>query len=305
MSGSLVIDGNDNIRRSKASISSSCWRVGSWPVGTGAVMASSLLDVGGVLPTAECTPKGLPKETRVFPVSDRFFFDDTLSSGSHVRPKAGDSVELDGPEAHHLSSVRRFKEGDFVTLFNGDGNEYPARIVDVEKKRIRLQIASVERPERELSFRLHIASALPKGDRGDFLIEKLTELGATDFTPLITERSVVKADDAKAEKIRRAVIESSKQCGRNVLMRVHPPVRWLEWCVKQPGLRLLALPTVIVELAAGGEDAIVAIGPEGGFSESEIQAALNSGWVGFSLGPRVLRTETAGIVAAARLGRSN
>lgn len=237
-------------------------------------------------------------------MSDRFFFDDPLSSASHDRPKAGDFVELEGSEAHHLSSVRRFKEGDPVTLFNGDGHEYPARIVEISKKRIRLQLASVEKPMRELGFTLHIASALPKGDRGDFLIEKLTELGVTDFTPLITERSVVKADDAKTEKLRRAVIESSKQCGRNVLMRVHPAARWLEWCVKQTGLCLLALPKAIEPIVAKGENAIVAIGPEGGFSESEIQAALNSGWVGFSLGPRVLRTETAGIVAAARLGGS-
>ena len=264
-------------------------------------MTSSFLDVGGVLPTAECTPKGVPKYTRVFPVSDRFFFDDPLSSASRVRQNAGDIVELEGQEAHHLSSVRRFKEGDPVTLFNGDGHEYPAQILEVAKKRIRLQITSVESPARELGFMLHIASAMPKGDRSDFLIEKLTELGVTDFTPLIAERGIVKADDAKAEKLRRAVIESSKQCGRNVLMRVHPPARWLEWCVKQTGRRLLADPKASPGLPTSREDAIVAIGPEGGFSESEIRAALQVAWEGFSLGPCVLRVETAAIVAAARL----
>jgi len=237
-------------------------------------------------------------------VSDRFFLDDPLVSSGRVRQCEGDIVELEGQEAHHLSSVRRFQAGDLVTLFNGDGHEYPAKILEVAKKRIRLQIRSVETPERELNFRMHIASAYPKGDRGDFLIEKFTELGATDFTPLITERSVVKLDEAKTEKLRRAVIESSKQCGRNVLLRVHPPVRWLEWCVKQTGRRLLADPSAMQGLTSTGSDAIVAIGPEGGFSESEIQAALQAGWETFTLGPRVLRVETAGIVAAALLSRS-
>src|SRR5206468_1292162 len=121
-------------------------------------------------------------------------------------------------------------------------------------------------PQRELGFTLHIASALPKGDRGDFLIEKLTELGVTDFTPILTERSVVKADAAKAEKLRRAVIEASKQCGRNVLMRVHPPARWAEWCVRQTGRRLIAHPLGERGITSPG-DAIVAVGPEGGFTE--------------------------------------
>lgn len=235
-------------------------------------------------------------------MSDRFFFVDPLYASSRIGPKAGDTVELDGQEAHHLSSVRRFKADDLVTLFNGDSHEYPARIVEVAKKRIRLQITSVETPERELDFSLHITCALPKGDRGDFLIEKLTELGVTDLTPLITERSVVKLDDTKIEKLRRAVIEASKQCGRNVLMRVHPPVRWLEWCVKQTGQRFLAHPTASQRLSNTGADAIVAIGPEGGFSSGEIEVALQAGWEAFSLGPRVLRVETAAIVVATRLG---
>lgn len=236
-------------------------------------------------------------------MSDRFFFDDLLLSASRTRQKAGDIVELEGPEAHHLSSVRRFKAGDVVTLFNGDGHEYPARILEVAKKRIRLEVTGNETPERELGFKLHIASALPKGDRGDFLIEKLTEVGVTDFTPLMTERSVVKLDDAKTEKLRRAVIESSKQCRRNVLLSVHPPARWLEWCVKQTGPRLLADPSASQSLAETGADTIVAIGPEGGFSSSELQAALQAGWDTFSLGPRVLRVETAALVAAIRLTR--
>ncbi|MBO0700480.1 MAG: RNA methyltransferase, partial [Zavarzinella sp.] len=145
--------------------------------------------------------------------------------------------------------------------------------------------------------------ALPKGDRGDFLIEKLTELGVTDFTPLVTERAVVKADDAKADKLRRAVIEASKQCGRNVLMRVHAPAEWSGWSARQTGRRFIANP-------AGGpvpgslvDGVTVAIGPEGGFTRPELEAAVRTGWELLSLGPRILRVETAAVAVAVLFGR--
>ena len=229
-------------------------------------------------------------------MSDRFYFDGPLGPGD---------VTLEGPEAHHLTAVRRFAAGDAVTLFNGDGHEYPALVVDAGKRRATVRVTAIRSPDRELGFPLHVASALPKGDRGNFLIEKLTELGATDFTPLVSERSVVKADDAKADKLRRAVIEASKQCGRNVLMRVHPPARWLDWCERQSGLRLIAHPGNAARGFApvpGG--ATIAIGPEGGFSDAEVRAALGAGWDRLSLGPRVLRVETAALAAAVLFGRS-
>src|SRR5262245_7838599 len=201
---------------------------------------------------------------------------------------------MTGPEAHHLAAVRRFTVGDVVTLFNGDGREYPARVADVGKKHVILQVTGVKSPDRELGFRLHVASALPKGDRGDFLIEKLTELGVTDFTPLITERGVVKSSDAKADKLRRAVIEASKQCGRNVVMQVHAPVEWLPWCHVQTGRRLIAHPTdaAAYEQWEVGGGVTVAVGPEGGFSDQEVRLAMAAGWELVSMGPRILRVET-------------
>jgi 16S rRNA (uracil1498-N3)-methyltransferase len=226
-------------------------------------------------------------------VSDRFHVDGPLGPGE---------VTLEGPEAHHLSAVRRFVVGDSVTLFNGDGHEYPSRVRELGKKRVVVGVIEVRSPARELGFELHIASALPKGDRGDFLIEKLTELGVTDFTPLITERGVVKASDTKADKLRRAVIEASKQCGRNVLMRIHSPSRWVDWCATQTGRRLIAHPR---EAACGFAPGLarIAIGPEGGFSESELSAAAAAGWERLSLGPRILRVETAAVAAAVLFGR--
>ena len=114
-----------------------------------------------------------------------------------------------------------------------------------------LRVIGVESPRRELGFRLHVAAAMPKGDRGDFLIEKLTELGVTDFTPLATERTIVKPGNSRAEKLRRAVIEASKQCGRNVLMTVHPAEQWLEWCTRQTGRRWIAHPSGCAMRLAG------------------------------------------------------
>jgi 16S rRNA (uracil1498-N3)-methyltransferase len=226
-------------------------------------------------------------------VSDRFFFDGPLGTGD---------VTLEGPEARHLAAVRRFAAGDAVTLFNGDGHEYPARVADVGKRRVTVRVTAVLRPDRELGFPLHVASALPKGDRGDFLIEKLTELGVTDFTPLLTDRGVVKADESKADKLRRAVIEASKQCGRNVLMRVHGPARWADWCPRQTGPRLIAHPGGARRGFAPGSGVTVAVGPEGGFTEQEVELALANGWERLSLGPRILRVETAAVAAAVVFG---
>src|SRR5688572_14473533 len=143
-------------------------------------------------------------------MSRRFYVDWPLTPGP---------LDLEGPEAHHLAAVSRLRAGDEVILFNGDGREYPARVVAAARRAVRLDVLGVESPERELPFTLEIAAPLPKGDRAQFLIEKLTELGVTTFTPLLTARSVIDPGEGKREKLERYVIEASKQCGRNALMK--------------------------------------------------------------------------------------
>lgn len=234
-------------------------------------------------------------------MSNRFYTADPLGPGEYV---------LAGPEAHHLAAVRRVQPGDRIALFNGDGCDYPAEVVGVDRKQIVLQLHEPIRIERELPFALVVASALPKGDRADVLIEKLTELGATRFVPLITERSVVVPKSNAAEKFARAVIEASKQCGRNRLMAVDPPQRWRE-CLRRndwPSIRYVlhvmpSPPGAATEFALATTrcDVAVAVGPEGGFTEEELSAATSAGWTAASLGPRVLRVETAALAAAARL----
>ena len=115
-------------------------------------------------------------------MADRFFTADALGPGEYV---------LAGAEAHHLSAVRRFRPGDRLVLFNGDGHEYPCDVLSVGKRTVALSVLAPVSVSRELPFPLVVASALPKGDRADFLIEKLTELGATRFVPLVTARAIV------------------------------------------------------------------------------------------------------------------
>src|ERR1700694_2884426 len=115
-------------------------------------------------------------------MSERFYVNCPLKAGV---------VVLEGPEAHHLTTVCRLRPGDQVCLFNGDGNEYPAEVIATARKRVELQVQGVQSPQRELGFRLEVAAPIPKGDRGQFLVEKLPERGVPAFIPLRTRRSVV------------------------------------------------------------------------------------------------------------------
>jgi len=226
-------------------------------------------------------------------MSERYFVDQPLALGP---------IGLVGPEAHHLAVVCRVRPGDRVTLFNGDGRQYRAVVTEAAKRAVRLEVEAVEAPPRELGFRLEVATPLPRGDRGQFLVEKLTELGVTDFVPLRTTRSVV--HPRQTEKLSRHVIEASKQCGRNVLMRVAGVTDWPEYVTRSglPALRLLAHPGGEPMTGHGQDDVACAIGPEGGWTEEEVALAREAGWRVVSLGRRILRVETAALALAALLG---
>ena len=213
-------------------------------------------------------------------------------------------VTLTGAEAHHLASVCRLRPGDVVCLFNGDGHEYPAHIVAVERRHVELEIDRGYTPERELAFRIEVAAPLPKGDRAQFLIEKLTELGATAFVPLECQRSVIRPREAKLDKLQRYVIEASKQCGRNVLMSVEAPVGWTTYCARPTAgeIRWLGHPQGDVDrrLERSPTTVRIAVGPEGGFTDEEIALGRTHGWQLIGLGPRILRVETAALALTCR-----
>jgi 16S rRNA (uracil1498-N3)-methyltransferase len=171
----------------------------------------------------------------------------------------------------------------------------------VTRHQVMIDVETTQSPPRELGFRLEVATSLPKGDRAQFLLEKLTELGVTTYVPLITRRSTVQPRFERVAKLERYVIEASKQCGRNVLMRVAAPINWMEYCTQNdlPVCRRLAHPSGPPWEPLLGQDLAVAIGPEGGFTNDEVEAGQRAGWQPINLGARILRIETAALALAA------
>jgi 16S rRNA (uracil1498-N3)-methyltransferase len=224
-------------------------------------------------------------------MADRFYLNCPLAPGP---------IELLGAEAHHLAMVCRLHAGDQVYLFNGDGHQYRARIVSVTRHLVNLEVSVVESPARELPIRVQVAAPIPKGDRAQFLIEKLTELGVASFVPLGTHRSIVHPGQGKLEKLGRHVIEASKQCGRNVLLRVEPQADWSTHCRRDdlPAAKFLGHPCGKDPFPRTNRDIALAVGPEGGFTQEEMEMAREAGWGIVDLGPRVLRIETAAILLA-------
>lgn len=211
---------------------------------------------------------------------------------------------LDGDEARHLARVRRVRKGELVELFDGQGFAISAEVVAVLKDRVQLRQAGPPLPDRTAPISLTLATAVPKGDRFDWLVEKATELGVDRLVPLVTERSAVDPRFAKLDRLRRNVIEASKQCGRNRLMRIEPTIPWTDFLRTQVENALVCHPSgshlPVRWKTSKTLDACVTIGPEGGFTEEEVDAARAVGWGIVSLGETLLRIETAGIVACVR-----
>jgi len=234
-------------------------------------------------------------------MSERFFL--------AAPPHDGRAV-LTGDEARHLVRVLRARVGDSVCVFAGTGVEWPARIVRIGRDEVELDIGAA-RPDAVEGPTLVLAVALPKGERQKWLVEKLTELGVARLVPLVTARGVAEATPAALARLRRTVIEASKQCGRNTLLEIAAPATPAElfagldpgtWAfVADPaGPPLVTIPRAVAPNGMlGGMLALV--GPEGGFTPEEVAAAVAAGCTRASLGPHVLRIETAAIAAAAAL----
>lgn len=224
-------------------------------------------------------------------------------------PIAAEAVTLDGPEAHHLLHVMRATVGTEVVLFDGGGAEFDARVTETGRSEVRLEILARREVDREAEISLTLGVALPKGERQKWLVEKATELGVARLAPLITRRGVAQPEHGTLEKLRRVVIEASKQCGRNRLMVIDPAAA-LEVFVADAdasSLRLIADPEGrdVEEFSVApisSQRVTAAIGPEGGFSRDEIDAAAAAGWTPIRLGSRILRVETAAVALAALIG---
>ncbi len=219
---------------------------------------------------------------------------------------AGTRVVLGGDEGRHLAAVMRAQTGDTVTLFDGSGAEFTGRIVEIGKRAVTLEVIGRHEIDRELALALTLAVALPRGERQKWLVEKATELGVSRLVPLATERGVAAATNAATERLARQVIEASKQCGRNRLMEIGQPVAAAKFFASAStgAVRLLADPTGqplsdLVHLPPTNRQWLIAVGPEGGFTAEELAGAQSTGWQVVSLGPRILRVETAALALAA------
>lgn len=228
-------------------------------------------------------------------MSERFFLDTPLQGGT--------TATLAGPEAQHLAKVMRAAVGDEVTLFDGSGLEFVGRIERIGRQEVQMAIVHTQAIDREWPRDVTLAVALPKGDRQQWLVEKATELGVTRIVPLIARRGVAQPVDSALARLRRYVVEASKQCGRNRLLEIAPPQAWPQYAAETVAdvgryfAHLASGATAVTKLPTSGTLRL-AVGPEGGWTDEEAALALAAGWRTIDLGPRILRVETAAIALA-------
>ncbi len=218
-------------------------------------------------------------------------------------------IALPEAAARHAVTVLRLQMGDALALFNGEGGEYHASLIAANKHEARVRVAEFHAIERESPLAITLALGICAGERMDYSLQKATELGVNAIAPLATERSVVKLAGERADKRlqhwQNVVIAACEQCGRNRVPAVAPVQTLFSYLAQtDKGARLLMLsPDAATPLKTIPPSAaiVLLVGAEGGFSQSEQEAAASSGFLPVSLGPRVLRTETAPVAALAAL----
>ena len=225
----------------------------------------------------------------------------------------GRKFTLPSSQAHHVLRVLRLKKGDAVILFNGDGSEYAAVVVEANRDRIALDVTQRQAVDREAPFAVTLAQAVSSGERMDYTIQKAVELGVVAIQPLEARRSVVRLSAERGQRRvahwQAVAIAACEQCGRNRVPRVMPLAQLDAFLAGRAAQRDGELRVLLSPRSARGlreidrpEGGIVMLaGPEGGFSPEEEGAAVQSGFLPVRLGPRVLRTETAAVAALAAM----
>lgn len=234
----------------------------------------------------------------------------------YIAPETWNSVApmLRGSEAHHARDVLRMKAGEKLVLFNGQGREITAEIVDLSAAEIRLRKLH-EAETQPLQCRIVLGQAIPKGKNMELIVQKAVEIGATEIAPIISDRTIVQLDSEtaaeKQSKWRQIAIEAAKQCGQNWLPRVHTPRKLAELfsmaSQESFDLRLIGslqpdarhLRKILADYSREHEhlprSVIMLIGPEGDFTPAELSLARRHGCQPITLGPIILRVETAAI----------
>ncbi|MGC3990013.1 MAG: 16S rRNA (uracil(1498)-N(3))-methyltransferase [Chthoniobacteraceae bacterium] len=228
-------------------------------------------------------------------------------------------LQLDAAEAHHALDVLRFKIGDRVAIFNGEGTEATVEIYAIGRNSVDVRILQQSK-SHPLACRITLAQAIPKGKNMDLIVQKATELGAAEIVPLLSERTVVQVDGGdsakKQQKWQAVAIEAAKQCGQNWLPSVTKPQTPKEFFHANPRYDLLLIASLQPDArhlkqllketrevtGKSVESVLVLIGPEGDFTPAEISLAKGYGCQPITLGPIVLRTETAAIYSLSVLG---
>ena len=218
------------------------------------------------------------------------------------------SIELEPGPSQHIARVLRMRAGDELILFNGQGGEYPAEITAIDKKTVAVLTRGQEMQDCESSLAIHLGIAVSRGDRMDWIVQKATELGVYQVAPLFTERTEVKLSGERADKKTRhwqqIANSACEQCGRNRVPTIHPLQTldsWLSATRAEQKFVLHHRPAPALGTSKEPGSIALLVGPEGGLSTLEIEAAVRAGYQSMRLGPRVLRTETAPLAAIAIL----
>lgn len=220
------------------------------------------------------------------------------------------ALTLDEKASHYLSHVLRAKPGDQLTLFNGLGGEYTAIVDRLDKKSVKVMVQSFIDREVESPIQIHLAQGIARGEKMDTIVQKSTELGVTSIIPLITERCNVRLDKDRETKRREhwqaVAVSACEQSGRNRVPEVVLPVDFQPWLSRANAtLKFILTPHVKEAMPPlnleSTSSILMLIGPEGGLSDHEVALAMMHGFIPLSLGPRILRTETASLAAMAAL----
>lgn len=218
----------------------------------------------------------------------------------------GLALSLPAGAARHVQ-VLRMQPGDVITLFNGEGGEFDATVTRMGRSDVEVEVGEHRAVEREAARAVHLLAGITANDRMDWLVEKATELGVASITPLMAERSVLKLKGERADKKlahwQGVAVAAAEQCGRNRVPTIHPAVTLNEWlkhaAAGERWVLSLSEGTRPLSQMTGTASVTVLSGPEGGLSPTEEAAALSAGFVPVTLGPRVLRAETAPLAVLA------
>jgi len=224
----------------------------------------------------------------------------------------GHEVLLPEQAGEHVARVLRMERGHPLILFNGDGRECDARLASLAKRAVTAEVLSIREVDREAPLKLTLAQSIARGEKMDWILQKATELGVARIVPLVTERTEVRLDEERAGRRlahwHSVVAGACEQSGRNRLPELDPPQRLDRWLGSLDAAtgeaRLALLPEGEIgtrELGELPQGALLVVGPEGGLADNDIAMLRHAEFRGLKLGPRVLRTETAGIAALAAL----